>query len=172
MTTAFYPQHDDIRIAEVLHLLNPPERYALWHGGPSVTDCLEGVDAEQARWSASPNTRSIWHFVLHISFWKNYVRQQVTSRNDILFTRSPDNFPSPADPPSSESWELDVALLRFENQALIEAVRELDPNELHRPFPSGNRLLDQITGIALHDAYHVAQIQLLKRLYEDRQTRS
>lgn len=168
MTTAFYPQHEDIRIAEVLHLLNPPSEYELWHGGPHITTCLEGVGAAQALWVATPNTRSIWHFVLHIAYWKYCVRQRITGNPETHFPRAPENFPDPPKRPDVSQWESDKALLSSENDLLIQAICQLDSEALDRSFPGGSRLLDQIMGIAMHDAYHIAQIQLLKRQFEDR----
>jgi len=44
---------------------------------------------------------------------------------------------------------------------------DLDSERLDDTLPSGNRTADHLFGIVLHDAYHVAQIQLIKRLYTD-----
>ena len=167
MTTAFLPKHEDIRIAEALHLLDPPAGYDLWHGGPPIIQCLKDVGSEQATWSVTPKSRSVWHFVLHLSYWKFRVRQQVTGISSNTFPRHPENFPDVPSVITETAWKADVALLKKENTLLIEAVKQLHPDDVDRPFPSGNRLYDQIMGIALHDAYHVAQIQLLKRLYEE-----
>jgi len=168
MKTAFFAQHEDLRLAEVLHLLNPPAGYALWHGGPSIHECLEGVDATQAIWKPNPNRFSIWHFVLHISYWKYRVRQGVTGSENEAFSRQPDNFPEPNNTDNEASWQKDVSLMIQEDTLLIQAVKAMNPRDLDRAFPSGNRLMDQLTGIAMHDAYHVAQIQLVKKLYEER----
>ena len=53
---------------------------------------------------------------------------------------------------------------------LVTAVRSFDPARLDdQPEGSqgGYSYADLLLGIALHDVHHVAQIQLLKRLYDD-----
>jgi uncharacterized damage-inducible protein DinB len=167
MNTAFFKQHDDPRLAEVLHLLNPPPNYALWHGGPTILQCVKDIEHEQAIW-APPGRHSIWHFALHITYWKYVVRQRITGTTLSSFSRQPENFPNPPDIPSQLLWKADIDLMATENRLLIETIQQLDPKSLDDEVSGGHRLLDLIMGIVTHDAYHVAQIQLMKRLYQDR----
>jgi hypothetical protein len=168
MSTAFFAQHNDPRLAEVLHLLNPPQGYRLWHGGPGISECIQDVHHDEAIWVPNPQRYSIWNFVLHIAYWKHVVRQGLIGASGIPFPRNPENFPVPETPTSEDSWQADIALMVRENDLLVRAVQQMDPADLDREFPSGNRLIDQLFGIAMHDAYHVAQIQLMKRLYAER----
>jgi len=64
----------------------------------------------------------------------------------------------------------DVALLKAEHQRLLEAVRRVRDRPLGRIPPEGRRWTygELLLGIAAHDAYHTGQIQLLKRLWQER----
>ena len=63
-----------------------------------------------------------------------------------------------------------MALLRVEHERLVEAVLRVDPQRLGRRPPGSKRWTygELLVGIALHDAYHTGQVQLLKRLWLER----
>lgn len=64
----------------------------------------------------------------------------------------------------------DVTLLRAEHEGLVKAAGSVRPELLPRR-PSGARRWtygELLTGIAAHDAYHTGQIQLMKRLWQER----
>ena len=54
----------------------------------------------------------------------------------------------------------------------LTAVAAVRPERLGRRPPSSRRWTygDLVIGIALHDAYHTGQIQLMKRLYRERRS--
>ena len=107
---------------------------------------------------------------LHIAYWKYTVRRHLTGGSEPRFPRSPSNFPAQPDPADEAAWAEDVALLRSEHGRLIEAVRGLSERRLDQVPPQGKRWTygEMVLGIAAHDAYHTGQIQLLKRLWEER----
>jgi hypothetical protein len=63
-------------------------------------------------------------------------------------------------------------LLKHEHALQVEAVAALPPGRLGRRPPSSRRWTygDLVIGIALHDAYHTGQVQLVKRLYRERRS--
>ena len=63
-----------------------------------------------------------------------------------------------------------MALLRSEHQQLVEAVGALPERRLAERTASGRRWTygELVLGIAAHDTYHTGQIQLLKRLWQER----
>jgi len=150
---------------EILRLLDPPEDFSLWHGGPTLSACLEDVHARMAAWRPSQEVNSIWMLTLHLAYWKYTVRRRIEGLPPGAFSRTPTNFPSVPEFRTEEAWESDQNLLAREDRKLIEAIEQLSEEDLYDTLPSGNRTADQLVGIAIHDAYHVAQIQLLKRLY-------
>lgn len=152
--------------SEILRLLDPVG--ALWHGGPTVSGCLRGVKADQAAWDPGHGRHTIWGLTLHMAYWKYAVRRRIVQGPKGDFERTPANFPDVPAERSEASWKRDRALLRREDHALIELVRSLDEGRLQEPLSDSYRVADQLFGIVLHDVHHIGQIQLIKRLWQDR----
>jgi hypothetical protein len=152
--------------------LQPAPGRKNWHGGPTPVGALRGVDAEQAAWRPTPRRKSVWELALHIAYWKYAVRRHLVADEQPRFPRSPANFPRLPDPADELAWASDVALLRTEHERLVEAVRVLPGRRLGAVPPGGKRWTygEIVLGIAAHDAYHTGQIQLLKRLWQERAT--
>ena len=150
--------------------LQPPAGRRNWHGGPGPVGALRGVTAVEAAWRATPRRKSIWELALHIAYWKYTIRRHLGGGKLLRFPRSPSNFPALPDPADEPAWSADVALLRAEHELLVEAVRALPERRL-RERPAERRRWtygELVLGIAAHDAYHTGQIQLLKRLWQER----
>ena len=141
-----------------------------WHGGPTPLGALRGVTAEQAAWRPGPRRKSIWALALHVAHWDYAVRRLLDGSARRTFPRAPSNWPSPPARPESRSWAADVALLRQEHDRLVEAVCRVDPDRLGRRPPGSRQWTygELLVGIVMHDAYHTGQIQLLKRLWQER----
>lgn len=112
----------------------------------------------------------MWELALHIAYWKYTVRRHLEGGVQARFPRSPANFPSQPDRADDRAWAHDVALLRSEHERLVEAVRALSDRRLGAVPPEGRRWTygELVLGVAAHDAYHTGQIQLLKRLWQER----
>jgi len=151
---------------EILALLEPGDR-PLWHGGPTFDGVLDGVGAEMASWQPGAGRHTIWALSLHMAYWKYAVRRRIMGLPEDGFPRSPDNFPELVHPLTEEDWSRDRALCEQENDALIALVKTLEETRLQEPCPGDYRVADQLFGIAMHDAHHVAQILLIKRWWED-----
>lgn len=150
--------------------LDPSRAPRAWHGGATPMGALRGVPAAMAAWRPAPGRPSIWSLTLHIAYWKYAVRRRLLPAGQERFRRHPANFPDvPADA-SEAAWRSDVRLLSDEHVLLLRAVAAFPPAALGRK--AGTRKLhtyaDLIAGIALHDAYHAGQIQLIKRLWKAR----
>lgn len=159
----------DPRLAEALHLLDPPSGTRLWYGGARALGSLRGVAWPEAAWKPGPERHSIWELVLHIAYWKYAVRRRLDdSVPRGAFPRSPANWPRVPDEPNERAWKEDRALLRREHEALVEVAGTLEPALLDRRDAKGEyRALDLVFGVVAHDVYHTGQIQLMKRLYRD-----
>ena len=157
------------RLAEVLHLLDPPPGPKLWYGGATVFGSLRGVGHDQASWKPGPDRHSIWELALHAAYWKYAVRRRLDhSVPRGAFPRSPANWPHMPDVRDERTWKADRALLRDEHEALVAVARSLSPDLIDRRDAKGHyRALDLLFGVATHDIYHTGQIQLMKRLYRD-----
>lgn len=152
--------------------LQPPPGRRNWHGGPSPVGALRGVSADQAAWRPTARRKSVWELALHIAYWKYTVRRHLVGGPQPRFPRRPANFPRLPDPADEAAWMRDVALLRYEHDRLVEAVRRLDQRRLAAIPPGGRKWTygELVLGVAAHDAYHTGQIQLLKRLWQERAT--
>ena len=69
---------------------------------------------------------------------------------------------------TSKAWNEDRALVRDSHTQLVEAVKDFDLGRLDKLAGAETKTTyaDLITGIVLHDTYHVGQIQMLKRLWK------
>jgi hypothetical protein len=152
--------------------LQPPAGRRSWHGGPTPVGVLRGVTAAQASWRPAPRRKSVWELALHIAYWKYAVRRHLAAGEQPRFPRSPSNFPRLPDPADQYAWASDVGLLLTEHDRLVEAVRAFPSPRLGEIPPGGKRWTygEIVLGIAAHDAYHTGQIQLLKRLWQERAT--
>lgn len=137
-----------------------------WHGGPTAAGALRGVSAADAVWRPAPGRKSIWDLTLHIAYWRYAVRRRLTREPTGGFPRAPANWPRVPAEPSTAAWRADVALLKTEHQRLVAAVASVPPRRYGEVLPGGKQWTvgELILGIAQHDAYHVGQIQMLKRL--------
>jgi uncharacterized damage-inducible protein DinB len=147
-----------------------PRSGRAWHGGPTPLGALRGVGAEQARWQPAARRKSIWTLTLHIAYWNYAVRRLLDGSGRGAFPRRPANWPGLPQQLDERSWAADLALLREEHDRLVAAARKVSPSLLTRRPPTSRRWTygELLMGIALHDAYHTGQIQLLKRLWRER----
>lgn len=155
--------------------LQPPPGRKNWHGGPSPVGALRGVTAAEAVWRPTPRRKSIWELTLHVAYWKYTVSRHLERGHAARFPRAPANFPAQPEPSDEAAWARDVALLRDEHERLVAAVRALPERSLGRMPPGAHPGASRrwtygelVLGIAAHDAYHTGQIQLLKRLWQER----
>jgi uncharacterized damage-inducible protein DinB len=159
-----------VPLSLLMTAIQPIGGHGGWHGGPTPLGAVRGVAAEQAHWSPTPRRKSIWALTLHIAYWKYAVRRLLEGSARGVFPRRPSNWPSPPVRADTRGWKDDVALLRHEHQRLLQAAQAVEPRLLPRRPPGARRWTygDLLVGIAAHDAYHTGQIQLLKRLWQER----
>ena len=150
--------------------LQPAPGRRSWHGGPTPVGALRGVTAAMAAWRPTPGRKSIWELALHMAYWKYTVRRHLEEGSGPRFPRSPANFPRQPDRGGERAWADDMALLRSEHGRLVTAVSRLSLRRLGAVPPTGRRWTygELVLGIAGHDAYHTGQVQLHKRLWQER----
>lgn len=138
-----------------------------WHGGPTPLGALRGVSAAQAAWCPGPRRKSVWSLTLHVAYWDYAVRRLLEGTARGAFPRTPSNWPAPPRRPDPQAWAADVALLRAEHGRLVEAALRVEARRLGRRPPGSKQWTygELLIGVAMHDAYHTGQIQLLKRLW-------
>ncbi len=147
-----------------------PSRGQAWHGGPTPVGAVRGVSAAAAHWTPAPGRASNWGLTLHIAYWKYTIRRHLVPGPIPRFPRSPANFPAVPRRADEALWKADRALLAAEHRLLAEAMDAFAPGKLGHIPVAGKRWTfgQMLIGVAMHDAYHTGQIQLLKRLWDSR----
>ena len=140
-----------------------------WHG-PSVREGLDGVTASVAAAHSIPGAHSIWELVLHITAWRGEVIRRLNGGQPGL--------PAEGDwPPVGETTEaawaearhrlddshrqLAAAVARFAENNLDESVGRQPPDPALGTVGSYYVMLH---GIAQHDAYHMGQVAILRKM--------
>ncbi|MEW6046901.1 MAG: DinB family protein [Bacillota bacterium] len=144
---------------------------ALWEeGGPHapISKASQSLSAAQAFFRPAPERHSIWQNVMHMAFWREHLvstlKGEAKQLTDELLEH--ENWPPHPDPADSEAWNAARSRLEATQQALVQLVASLDEARLQQPRRPGGRtsLASELVSYAVHDAYHVGQIMLLRAL--------
>lgn len=130
-----------------------------WHG-PSVTEVLAGVSAEDAAAHPVPGAHSIWEIVLHMTGGYKLVLGRV--RGDEAQFTPEDEWP-PVATRTAEAWRESQHVLEQLNQELVSAVRVFPAERLSHKLGSDYSAFTQFAGAPQHDLYHAGQIVVLKK---------
>ena len=132
-----------------------------WHG-PSVSELLKGVDAEQAARHPIAGAHSIWEVVYHIAAWERAGRQRILEFNAVELPDEVD-WP-PVTDTSPKAWAAAQEELRKTNTSLQEAIAALTDKDLERVIEGAKySAYFLLHGVVQHDLYHAGQIALLKK---------
>jgi len=150
-------------MAQRLLLFVLDEGYRKGWYGTALRTTLRGVTPEHAVWRPARRRHNIWEVVVHAAYWKYRVRQRLTGDQGREFPYGGTNW-FRRDTADAAAWRADLDLLEREHQRLRQAVTAYPARQLARKLPKGASAQENIVGIAMHDSYHAAQIQLLKAL--------
>jgi hypothetical protein len=146
--------------AELSKILEEGYQRKAWHG-PNLKGSLRGVTPAQAAFRPAPGRHSIRELTLHAAYWKYAVWRRLTGEKRGSFPLDGSNWFARTGVPTAAEWKRDKELLEAEHRRLRAAVAKL-------PARPAYRILRQVYGVALHDAYHTGQIQYVKRLLRSR----
>ena len=162
------------QVEQLLALIDEAYAGPAWHG-PCLRGALRGVTSEQAAWRPAPGRHNIWEIAVHAAYWKYAVRRRLLGEKGGNFGEKGSNWfnrpltrtASRTEAEDAKIWRRDLTALGRAHQELREAVIKINPAAFDRRS-AGNRQTPRrmIAGIALHDAYHAGQIQVLKRLMQ------
>jgi len=132
-----------------------------WHG-PSVSEVLSGVTAEQAAAHPIAGAHSIWEVTLHIATWERVGRRRIEEFIPIDVSDEED-WPVVEDT-SEVAWSKTLDDLQSNHQALRAAIRAMDETRLEDIVPGTQySVYFLLHGVIQHDLYHAGQIALLKK---------
>ena len=133
-----------------------------WHG-PSLSELLANVTAEQAACKPNAAIHSIWTLVLHVSAWQDAVRRRLAG--EIIDQLPPEQDFRTVKDASPADWERAKAQLEQTFRALHEAILALPDSKLYAPVPGKNHdAYFLLHGVVQHNLYHAGQIAVLKKL--------
>lgn len=132
-----------------------------WHG-PSVSEILSDISAEQAAARPLEAVHSIWEIVLHVTVWKRTVRERLQGQ-PIPSLPDEEDWPAVVDT-SCSAWGEAVGQLRVEYELLREEASKWRSRDL-RETTEGQRytVYEMLHGVLQHDLYHAGQIAILKK---------
>jgi len=109
-----------------------------------------------------------WQILEHIRLAQRDILE-FSSNSDGSYTEKqwPEEYwPKSAEPPSEEAWERSIAQIREDRKALEKLVSSASDTELVAPFAwgDGQSLLREALLVADHDAYHVGELVVVRRL--------
>ena len=142
------------------------EMEKLLHGGSAhagLTDALNELPENLRGKKAGDLPYTIWQLVEHI---------RIAQRDMLEFSRDaghqspawPDDYwPKEAAPADNAAWNTSVEQIKHDLEAFIELMRQTD---LYTPLPHGDgqTILREALQIADHNAYHTAEIIVIRRL--------
>ena len=154
-------------IEQLLAILDQAFDRRSWHG-TNLRGSIRGLSPGQAVWRPAHGRHNIWEIVVHAAYWKYAVWRKLSGAARGSFPLKGSNwFVRPQDA-SDAAWRDDVALLDRMHRSLREAVAAFPPKQLATTAKGSFSNFGLITGAAAHDLYHAGQIQLLKRLGQER----
>lgn len=132
-----------------------------WHG-PSITETLADVSAEQAAARPLPEAHSIWEIVLHMTAWQRTVRERLQGR-PLASLPDDEDWPRPTDT-SAAAWAEAIRDLRTEYERLREETLRWTDRDLGDTSPSRRySVYQELHGILQHGLYHAGQIAIIKK---------
>jgi len=139
-----------------------------WHG-TNLRGSLRGLTVPQAAWRPSPKRHNIWELVVHAAYWKYTALRRFSGAQRGSFPLKGSNWFDRREGLDDRVWRADLALLERTHRDLRAAVARLSPADLAKTT-RGSKVSNfaLLSGVAAHDLYHAGQIQLLKRLFQDK----
>jgi len=150
-----------------VHELTPVIRLFtdLQHGdcwiGTNFRETLQGVPAATARATAGNSPNSIWQLVFHVIYWRTTVINRLSGN----LNPPPFKDMSLPDTMDEEAWRRTQLDFETTYHLLRSTLMHFNPELLHQPSVKPEQTNYQlIMGCLQHDAYHLGQLVLLKRL--------
>lgn len=136
-----------------------------WNG-PTLTDNLSGISADQAAARPLPSAHSIWEIVLHTAAWLRIIRMRLQGES-VYPVPDEDDWP-PITDTSEAAWAQAIGDLRNEYELLRDEALAWKERDLS-VIPDGAHETERFNpyemfhGVIQHLYYHAGQIAVLKK---------
>lgn len=132
------------------------------------------ADFDRAVKNVPPEARGERPHTVPYSLWQLLEHIRTAQRDILDFCRNsdyrspdwPNDFwPDDPEPPSREDWQKSIDAVHRDRYALVELIED-ESTDLFKRIPHGEdqTLLREVVLVADHNAYHVGQMVLLRRL--------
>ncbi len=131
----------------------------------TINGTLKNISSTQAFTHPVNNLNSIWEIVNHLVCWREAVIKRlhgevIEGPANNFFEAIPDN--------SEKAWMKTLERLDISQQSWMEFLKGFDSNDLEIIYKNTKTThYELILGILQHDAYHLGQIVLLKKLVNE-----
>lgn len=149
---------DSKLIEELTHLLEGGNAHA------TFAQAIKGLPAEMRGKKHSKLPYSIWQIVEHIRI-AQWDMLEFSKDGSHESPKWPEGYwPKEAAPPSETAWKKSIKQIDSDLQEFIQLLHTAD---LYMPIPhgSGQTILREALQIADHNAYHVGEIIVARRLF-------
>jgi len=138
----------------------------LYNGNPwldiNIHDTLESIPAETAAKKLQPDANSIWEITNHLISWRENVLERVKGK--VLITPNHNYFVPIADT-SAQAWKNTLEGFKMTQQNWLSFLAGFDEKDFETIYPNNDHTYyEHIQGIIQHDAYHLGQIVMLRKL--------
>jgi len=133
-----------------------------------IDGAIKGLSKENRGIKPDHLPYSIWQLVEHLRI-AQYDIVEFSRNPEYQSPQWPDGYwPKELAPKNDEAWEKCINQIHKDHQDMIDMVSDSNI-DLYQPFPHGNgqTLLREAMLIADHNAYHVGQIVVLRRMLGD-----
>jgi len=129
----------------------------------TIVNTLKEISAADAV-KKTGNLNSIWQIVNHMIEWREVLWKKINGEKVFV---TDNNFIEEIKDPSEKQWK--QTLKRFEKSqknilTFLSKAKDLDYDKV---FPNGHTSSEHLQAIPQHDAFHLGQIVLLKKLMDN-----
>jgi uncharacterized damage-inducible protein DinB len=132
---------------------------------PSFDDVVSDIPAEHRGTRPAGLPYSCWELVEHLRLCQEDILDFCRDPDYAERTFPDDYWPGTPEPPSPDAWEASLVAFRADREALKRLATD-STLDLFAPIPhgTGQTYLRELLLVADHNAYHVGQIIVVRRL--------
>lgn len=128
-----------------------------------IIGALKGLKAKDAA-KHIHGLNAIWQIVHHMSCWRETILQRVQGK---IIPSPPDNYFVAINDTSSKAWTAAISRLKMAQKDLLSYLAKNTDDPDQHPGNGNYSRYELIQGILQHDAYHLGQIVLIRKMLEN-----
>lgn len=129
----------------------------------TLTGMLKGINASRASAKPLENIHSIWEIIVHITFWRINLSRKLTGEKTVREDEPKDW--DPIKDTSESAWRQTLECFDESIKLLSEILANIPPEKFDDIYtPNNTTYWELLYGTLEHDAYHLGQIVLLRKL--------